>query len=300
MSFSGTVKKELTGQIPSARHCRLAELSAMCAACGKFWEDEDGQEVLSLHTENESLVRKCFTLVEKTFNIGDEVSIYVSSKSHPEKESTIWYLLAQGDPLRAIRNAGVQSSCCKRAYLRGAFLAAGSVSDPSKSYHFEIVCADKSYAEYLKRLITSFGLDAKVAPRKKSYIVYLKDGTGIVDMLNVMGAHVALMDFENVRILKDMRNQVNRKVNCETANIHKTVDAAVRQIKDIELIRDTIGLDKLPENLRDVALTRLDNPDVALKELGELLTVPVGKSGVNHRLRKLSEIAEKIREQTGR
>ena len=132
--------------------------------------------------------------------------------------------------------------------------------------------------------------------RKKNIIVYLKEGDRIVDALNVMDAPVALMELENVRILKDMRNNVNRKVNCETANINKTVSAAVKQRNDIEYIRDTVGLSGLPEGLRDVALTRLAYPDASLKELGELLEEPVGKSGVNHRLRKLSEMADKLRE----
>ena len=132
--------------------------------------------------------------------------------------------------------------------------------------------------------------------RKKHYVVYLKEGSQIVDILNVMEAHVALMEFENIRIMKDMRNSVNRKVNCETANINKTVSAAVRQTEDIKYIQDTVGFDKLPEGLKDVALTRLTYPDATLKELGTLLENPVGKSGVNHRLRKLSEIAEKLRD----
>jgi DNA-binding protein WhiA len=139
-------------------------------------------------------------------------------------------------------------------------------------------------------------LDKKVIVRKKSYVIYLKEGSQIVDLLNVMEAPISLMEMENIRILKEMRNTVNRKVNCETANINKTVSAAVKQIEDITYIRDTIGFHNLPEGLKDVALTRLANPEVPLKELGSLLAVPVGKSGVNHRLRKLSEIAEKLRE----
>ena len=125
--------------------------------------------------------------------------------------------------------------------------------------------------------------------------MYLKEGAQIVDMLNVMGAHVALMNLENVRILKEMRNSVNRKVNCETANISKTVNAAVRQVEDIQFIMDTKGLSSLPENLQEIAQVRLEHPDMPLKDLGTLLMPPIGKSGVNHRLRKISEIAEKLR-----
>lgn len=203
---------------------------------------------------------------------------------------------AKGEDLLAVKNALVQAVCCKRAYIRGAFIAAGSISNPSKSYHFEIVCNRLEEAEYLRSMMNVFDLDAKIIERKKTYVVYLKEGAQIVDVLNVMEAHVALLEFENIRIMKEMRNSVNRKVNCETANINKTVSAAVRQMEDIKYIRDTVGFDRLPEGLKDVALTRLAYPDASLKELGGLLETPVGKSGVNHRLRKLSEIAVKLRE----
>lgn len=299
MSFSSKVKKELAEQFPGGRHCLLAELAAISAMCGTFGKDGGGEEILTIHTENEAVVRKCFTLVEKTYNIGGEVSSYTSIRSNPETGSRMYYFLAQGRGLQAIQNASVQAVCCKRAYLRGAFLASGSVSDPKKSYHLEIVCGTEEMAQYLQHLMTGFQMEPKIVKRKKSYVVYLKDGTGIVDMLNVMEAHVALMELENVRILKEMRNSVNRKVNCETANINKTVSAAVKQIEDIAYIRESIGFDKLSEGLRDVALTRLDYPEATLKELGELLETPVGKSGVNHRLRKLSEIAEKLRDNQG-
>ena len=213
------------------------------------------------------------------------------------KGSCSYYIRAKGEELLAVENVIVQAVCCKRAYIRGAFIASGSMSDPDKSYHFEIVCGTLKQAEYLKNMINSFEMDAKIVKRKKSYVVYLKEGSQIVDILNIMEAHVALLELENVRIMKEMRNTVNRKVNCETANINKTVSASVRQMEDIIYIRDNIGFDKLPDGLKDVALTRLTYPDATLKELGGLLENPIGKSGVNHRLRKLSEIAEKLREQ---
>ena len=203
------------------------------------------------------------------------------------------------EELSVVRNIVIQETCCKRAFIRGAFLASGSMSDPEKSYHFEIVCATREKAEQIQKIMKYFELDGKIVLRKKSFVVYLKEGSQIADVLNVMEAHVALMEFENVRILKDMRNTVNRKVNCETANINKTVSAAVKQIDDIRYIQETKGLDKLPEGLKDMALTRLTYPEASLKELGSLLTPPVGKSGVNHRLRKLSEMAEELRAKQG-
>jgi hypothetical protein len=185
----------------------------------------------------------------------------------------------------------LKRSCCQRAFLRGAFLSIGSMSNPEKGYHLEMVCGNTLQAKQLQQLMVGFGLDAKIVPRKKYFVVYLKEGENIVDFLNVCEAHVALMELENLRIVKEMRNSVNRQVNCETANITKTVNAAARQIEDIKFIRDYMGFAKLPDNLREMAEVRLEYPEATLKELGQYLNPPVGKSGVNHRLRKLSEIA---------
>lgn len=205
-----------------------------------------------------------------------------------------------GENLNVVQNVVIQQSCCRRAFLRGAFLASGSLSDPEKFYHFEIVCATEEKAKQLQGIIATFDLEAKIVKRKRYYIVYIKEGSQIVDILNVMEAPVALMELENIRILKDMRNSVNRQVNCETANINKTVSAAVKQIEDIEYIRDTIGLENLPENLEEIARERVERPEATLKELGEALDPPVGKSGVNHRLRKLGDIAEQLRDSNER
>ena len=193
----------------------------------------------------------------------------------------------------------VSSICCRRAYIRGTFLSVGSVNDPEKNYHMEFVLAEESLAEQLKELINSFGLDTKVVERKEHFVVYLKEGEQIVDLLNIMEAPLALMDLENVRIVKEMRNDINRKVNCETANLNKVVGAAVKQLEDIEYIEETIGLSHLPEQLEEIARLRLEYPDKSLKELGSFLSTPVGKSGVNHRLRKISSIAEALREGKG-
>lgn len=205
-----------------------------------------------------------------------------------------------GENLNVVQNVVIQQSCCRRAFIRGAFLASGSLSDPEKFYHFEIVCATEEKAKQLQGIIATFDLEAKIVKRKRYYIVYIKEGSQIVDILNVMEAPVALMELENIRILKDMRNSVNRQVNCETANINKTVSAAVKQIEDIEYIRDTIGLENLPENLEEIARERVERPEATLKELGEALDPPVGKSGVNHRLRKLCDIAEQLRDRSER
>lgn len=313
MSFSGEVKEELGLQISSARHCQIAEMAAFISMCGSVMIDSNERYSVKIPTENLIVARKCFTLLQKTFNIRTEISI----RRNLSKQSTSYWLLVknheealrllqatklltrEGDvqeELSLVRNTVVQQYCCKRAFIKGAFLVSGSISDPEKSYHYEIVCSAKGKAEQLQKIMNSFEIDAKVILRKRSYVVYVKEGAQISDLLNIMEAHIALMKFENIRILKDMRNAVNRKVNCETANINKTVSAAVKQVEDIHYIRDTIGLENLSEALYDVALTRLSYPEATLKELGDLLTPPVGKSGVNHRLRKLGEIADKLRQ----
>nr|MBP8869759.1 DNA-binding protein WhiA [Enterocloster sp.] len=200
------------------------------------------------------------------------------------------------EDLSLIHNVLVQNVCCKRAFIRGAFLSAGSISDPEKFYHFEITCASMRKAKQLQGLMASFDIEARIVLRKRYFVVYVKEGSQIAELLQIMEAPVALMELENIRIVKEMRNSVNRQVNCETANINKTVSAAVKQMEDIRYIQDTIGLESLPENLQEMARVRLERPEATLKELGEALEPPVGKSGVNHRLRKLSLMAEDLRE----
>ena len=292
MSFSSEIKQELSWQLPSARHCRLAEISAILSFCSHVETGTEGTGNVRMHTENLAVARKYFTLLKKTFNINMNVSVRQNRKPHGNRSFEITALT----DMTAVRHVLIQNPCCRRAYIRGAFLASGSVSDPEKGYHFEIVCADSARAEQLSAMLESFGIEAKITLRKHSYILYVKEGSQIADILNVMEAHVGLMKFENIRILKEMRNSVNRQVNCETANLNKTVSAAVKQIEDIQYIQSTLGFEKLPENLAEIARLRLEQPGMSLKELGQMLTPPVGKSGVNHRLRKLSFIAEELRE----
>ena len=188
----------------------------------------------------------------------------------------------------------IEQDCCRRSFLRGVFLAAGSVSDPNKSYHFEIAAHTMQQAEEVQRLIDSYECDAHIVERKGHYVVYLKEGSQIVTMLGIIGAPKALMDFENIRILKEMRENVNRQVNCETSNIRKSVSAAVRQIEDIRLLQDSGHFSELPETLKEAARLRLENPDMPLFELGQKCSPPVGKSGINHRLRKIGQLANDL------
>lgn len=316
MSFSSKVKEELSRQLGETYAAQVAESAALICMCGAVVIHENGQYSLKIHTENLSVARKCFTLFQKTYNIKTDlairrnqakgtVSYFVVIKSHQDAlyvMNAIHLLNEVGDveeELDPEKNVLLEERGCKRAFLRGAYLAAGSMSEPEKSYHFEIACATRKKAEQIQKLMQSFDLDAKIIPRQRYYVVYLKEGTQVSDALNVMGAHVALLEFENIRVLKEMRNEVNRKVNCETANLNKTVSAAVKQIEDIRFIQEKKGLDKLPAPLRDIALVRMEYPEASLKELGEMVTPTVGKSGVNHRLRKLSEMADNLRPKEG-
>ncbi len=246
-----------------------------------------------------TVARKYSILVSKAFHFQIELSVrghqYFIYVLEPEEALTLINAMKLFDCKPLVHERIVQRDCCKRAFIRGLFLASGSVASPERGYHLEMAAGDLRRAEEIVHLFLWFGIEAKIVERKKTYIVYVKEGARIVDLLNVMGAHVALMNFENVRILKEVRNSVNRQVNCETANIKKTVSAAARQIGDIQYIKDTTGFGTLPKGLADIANLRLEHAEVSLKELGGMLDPPIGKSGVNHRLRKLSEIAENLR-----
>ena len=287
MSFSTNVKEELIKHISSARHCQIAELAAIMHFGGQFGETEKDGLIIGFQSENPAVLRKGFTLWKKAYNIDTSNILYGEEKQD---------ILAKfGDLSEPVNPLLIKNNCCKRAFLRGAYLCVGSMSDPEKSYHLEFVCVRLAQAMQLQEVLSDFDVDARIVRRKKYYVVYVKEGSGIVELLGIMEAHVSLMDFENLRILKEMRNSINRRVNCEAANITKTVNAAAKQVEDILLIRDHYGFAQLPDTLREMAEVRLEYPDATLKELGEYLDPPVGKSGVNHRLRKLSELAEKIR-----
>lgn len=306
MSFSSEVKDELYKVLGKNRHCLIAELGVFIHAYGRVSADESGCLNLVISTEHEGIARKCFTLLEKTFNIdvgvlredrnfvlnvrGDEnvASILSAVKMWNRETKEFSRTETVSDMLTA-------HSCCKRAFLRAAFIQCGSVSDPEKDYHLEFACQSPEAAEKVIKVLRDFEIDAKSVLRKKYFVVYIKEGSSVVEALNVLGAHVSLMNLENSRILKEIANNVNRKVNCEAANLLKSVNAANSQLDDIRLIAEKIGLDALPPQLREMAEIRLAYPDAPLKDLGGYLSPPIGKSGVNHRLRKLSETADGLR-----
>ena len=312
MSFSAKVKREICRYVDMSREEALAELSAIMKVSGTLALSGSGLN-FKMTTENPASARLVFTLLKDHFNIHSRLMV---KKSNSLKKNNIYMvviteemgvkeLLAQTGILKEIdgimsldyriEEEILENEEIKKAYIRGAFIGGGSISNPEKTYHLEFVTHSEEYANDLKDLINTFSLNSKVIQRKNSIIIYLKEGEQIVDLLNIIGAHTSLLEVENIRIMKEMRNNVNRLVNCETANLSKTVNAAVRQVESIKLIQEKIGLKRLPQNLREVAELRLNYPDESLKELGEMLDPPVGKSGINHRLRKIEKIAEELR-----
>ncbi|MCR1934409.1 DNA-binding protein WhiA [Clostridium tepidum] len=313
MSFSLKVKNEVCKHIEINKQEAIAELSAIMKVSGTLLFTNK-QFNFKITTENAAIARLVFKILKDHFGIHTEIMI---KKNNSLKKNNIYIILiSEEEGVKSLlKEVGIiketinvfsldynipkniiECDECKRAYIRGAFLGGGSISNPEKTYHLEFVTHNEEYAKDLSALINSYNLNSKVIKRKNSYIIYLKEGEQIVDLLNIIGAHASLLELENVRIMKEMRNNVNRLVNCETANLSKTVNAAVRQVESIKFIEREIGLGRLPKNLRDVAELRIKYPDESLRELGKMLNPPVGKSGVNHRLRRIEKIADELKQ----
>ncbi len=298
--------------------CVLAELAAVVWLNGTAAAVHTNGFNIRITTENAAFARWIYSSIRKHCGISPEVTIRKSRKLKKHVSYMLFITPTAGSvdllrmtgvsvstendkeqaELKLLEKDSLDKQCCRKSFLRGAFLAGGSISDPEKTYHLELTSRTSEQAGELSRLLEHFGLHARIIIRKGSYVTYLKEGENIVDFLNIIGAHKALMELENVRILKGMRNNVNRIVNCETANLEKTVNASVRQVENIKYIAEHIGFDKLPASLREIAELRLEYSDANLAELGQLMTPSLGKSGVNHRLRKMDRIAEKHREQS--
>ena len=312
MSFSSNVKNEISKIYIEDTCCQKAELSALIKLTGTIQIAGNNEIGIRLTTENAAIARRIFSLLKTNYSIHTRVTmtknrqfrrkysytLLIGAENSSEKLLLSLGILRTGTGIRInhrIPKEIIADDCCKKAYLRGVFLGGGSISDPEKTYHIEIVTDNKPFATDIMNLINTYGLNAKIVKRKNSYVVYMKESENIVDFLNIIGAHNALLNIENIRIFKEMRNNVNRLVNCETANLSKTVNAAMRQINNIQYIKDNMGLKKLPKSLRDMAELRLLHRDYSLSELGEVMNPPIGKSGVNHRLRRLDQIAEDLK-----
>ncbi|KDS83306.1 sporulation regulator WhiA [Lacticaseibacillus rhamnosus 51B] len=305
-SFASIVKKELTQLEVHPEHAK-AELSALIRMNGSLTLMAH-RFVLNIQTENPAIARRIYSLIRQVYH--HEANLVVHRKMKLKKNYQYIVRLTEGvndilsdlailDPTTMAISTTVPASVLKepqrmRSYLRGAFLASGSVNNPETSrYHLEIYSLYADHNAGILKMMNHFHLNARTVERRSGYIVYLKEAEKIADFLQVIGATNAMLKFKDIRIVRDMRNSVNRLVNCETANMNKTIDAAQKQIENINYLKDHVGLDNLPTKLREIAVLRLAHPDVSLQELGAM--VPGGtisKSGVNHRLRKLNQIAE--------
>ncbi len=317
MSFSSNLKDELCHVFNSSRHCNIAELAGIISFLARVKISIDNEFTLSISTDNAGLARKCFTILKKTFNISTGVrvvkssflskkhvyTIYIKDNLQAKKILMTTKLLNKyfevEENLELEKNMILSKKCCRRAFLRAAFLCAGSISDPEKAYHFEIACSCYEKAMQILNLFVSFSIDAKIIERKNLYVIYVKDSEQIATILALMEANKSLLELENIRILKGMRNNINRKINCEMANINKTIVASLKQIEDIKYIEDNYTMDILSENLKEVAILRLKYPEASLSELGSYLFPTVSKSGINHRLRKISMIVDKLKDERG-
>ncbi len=316
MSFSSAAKQELCRLEGYKSCCALAELAGLLHGCASLHLSREGWG-LTLGTESPAVARRANRLLKEVFSARPQLStmqrrsfghtkVYRVSVRPGEGVRDILVaagLLKQDEGglrlLHAVPTGLLRRQCCKYAYLRGAFLASGYLNDPGKGYHLEISGPDAGYAQSLSRFLNRLGLRARVVERKEQQVVYLKDSEQIVTFLGMIGAHTALLKMESVRVEKDMRNRVNRIVNCEQANIEKTLSASQRQVEAIRTLERLGGLKRLTPALLKTAELRLEYPDATLQELGEYFSPPAGKSAVNHRLRKLEELALAWKESAG-
>ena len=314
MSFSSDTKQELSRIIPEKKCCMLAEIAGFIRVCGSIRLAGGGKFKIVTVTENAAVARHYKKLLKTYFKIDAGLEV---GQSESLRKRRIYMITIGPDQLseQILRETGIfmiregmdyisdgiydgviKTKCCRKAYLRGLFLGAGTITNPEKGYHFEIVTSTETLAGDTKKLINSFvDLHAKVTSRKKSYVTYVKDSGQIKDILAIMGAHSQYFTFEDVVLTKEMRNAANRQSNCDQANIDKALATSSRQISAIKKVAESQGLKSLPEKLRITALLRLENPEATLEQLGEMLDPPIKKSGINKRLKKIEEIAEKIK-----
>lgn len=317
MSFSHDVKEELARVLPVKDCCRRAELAGLVRAAGLLELASipvKGRGFLRVETGQAAVARKLVLLGKAVLGMHPEVrvrrqqrlrrsrsfGVYLQSQDPVADRIRLGVLEPGGGLERTIPPGLVSHGGCRRAYLRGLFLGAGSLTDPSRSHHLEIVLRDEVLADAVGQLLFSFNIGVRMTSRRGELVLYLKEADQIGQFLATMGAHQALLAYENTLALKTVKNRVNRLVNAETANLEKSVDAGVRQAADVKLIQRRIGLHGLPPSLRELAELRLKHREASLRELGELCNPPLGKSGVAHRLRKLETLAEELRGESGK
>jgi len=311
MSFASDVRGELARTPMEDACCARSELTAALLCANAITWRGRKRYAVTLTASEASTVRRYFAMLKRFYGIIGQIRAVSGDTLNnqtryqlviPEEEAygllQALELLEEGAlfDLRTLpADETVRYSCCKKSFVRAAFTLCGAISHPDRDYHIEIAVPNEALAGFIARQLSVFEIEARVSLRKSKYVVYLKRAEDISDMLSLLGAAKAMMAFENVRVKKEVSNRVNRQLNCDNSNINRSMNAAEAQIRDIQYIDSELGLDKLPRTLRDMAYTRANNPEMPLAELGELMDPPLGKSGVNARLRRISAIAEKLR-----
>ena len=315
MSFATETKNELSRVVTEKKCCQLAEIAGFIRVAGSLgmtFQPGGSKFTISMATDNPAVARHFKRMLEEYFKV--ETEIEVGEAQGPKKGHSYIISIGKEKGEQVLREVGIllvregnnfisdgiygdliRSKCCKKAYLRGVFMGAGTMTDPNKGYHLEIVCASKNLAGDLKKMMNSFvDLNVKTVKRKEKYIVYMKSSEYICDTLSLMGADSQRLEFENVRLKKELLNETVRLTNCDSANTDRTLDASQHQIENIRKIQEKVGLDSLPPKLRAAAELRLEYPEASLTQLGEMMDPPMKKSGINNRLRKIEEIANKL------
>jgi DNA-binding protein WhiA len=307
ISFSAQVKEELAHLQPGQSCCARMELAGLLRGCGRIALGGQARIACTLATDHAAVARKAIRLIRSEFGLQTRVLV-VRRRRLRKNLSYRVKLLPQVGLVDMLQEMGVMdgqghlhewgelvhlhNDHCRRAYLRGTFLGTGWISSPERQHHLEMTTVATEAADQVGQLLFRYGIAVRMAARKESLILYLKESEQIVRFLSLIGAHHSLFKYEDVRAMKEMKNHVNRQVNAETANLEKTAAAAARQTEALERLRSGGALERLPAPLKELATLRLNHPDASLKELGEMCMPSIGKSGVNHRMRQLMKIAE--------
>jgi DNA-binding protein WhiA len=302
LSFTAEVKDELSRIVSEHEPCKKAELSALVRIEGHL----SGRYRLELVIEIAPVARIAVRLLHEIYKLKTEITtrrsvlhktysylITVPAQVGLREVLVDLGIISDSGLEMGIASRLVQSQCCAASYLRGAFLGGGFIANPRRDFHFELSCGHESLANGLVALLAQHAIPAKAIMRRSTWIVYLKGADPIVDFLALVGAHKAVIAIEEVRVTKSIRNDENRRVNAEMANQAKSIEASLTQMQNIQLLIDSKGLESMPKALQELALLRLAHPDVSLRELGELASPPLSKSAVNHRIRRIDELAQK-------
>lgn len=309
MSFSSDVKEELSRVVTHEECCKMAELTGFLITNCSIAK-EDGDFILRMSTENAAAIRRVYNAFKSLYGI---IPITNIEKEKTFNDSLYQLKIIDKDDLeKFFKNSLInidtrlqiiiddhgkinEKECCTRSFLRGVFMGGGSMADPNHMYHLEVVASNMENASFINGIMNDMGLNAKTIKRKKDYVVYIKGAERISDFLASIGSNKGILEFEQVRVIKEVKNRVNRLNNFENANLEKTIDTALTQIEDIMVIRKNRKFQKLPEPLKEIALLRLEYRDDTYTQLGEKLNPPLSRAGVSHRFKKIKEIADELR-----